>query len=86
MDGLIVGDNLQRTASKEPITYPVNKVECNWRHMFLDRTHLSSWLYLAKRSDRQGAPVLIWEKNEMKYKTQSATLKRHLVYSLKSPL
>lgn len=23
-------------------------------------THLSSWLYLAKRSERQGAPVLIW--------------------------
>lgn len=24
--------------------------------------HLISWLYLAKRSDRQGAPVLIWER------------------------
>lgn len=29
---------------------------------FLEGTHLSSWLYLARRSDRQGAPVLIWER------------------------
>lgn len=33
------------------------------RLIYLIWTHLSSWLYLAKRSDRQGAPVLIWERN-----------------------
>lgn len=27
-------------------------------------SHLSSWLYLARRSDRQGAPVLIWKGNQ----------------------
>lgn len=26
-------------------------------------THLMSWLYLARRSDRQGAPVLIYKEN-----------------------
>lgn len=27
-------------------------------------THLMSWLYLARRSDRQGAPVLIWRETK----------------------
>lgn len=27
-------------------------------------THLMSWLYLARRSDLQGAPVLIWKKKK----------------------
>lgn len=29
--------------------------------------YLRIWLYLAKRSDRQGAPVLIWKKTEAEF-------------------
>lgn len=40
-------------------------------HMISDWTHRSSWLYLAKRSDRQGAPVLIWERKQITFKNRS---------------
>lgn len=34
-------------------------------------THLMSWLYLARRSDRQGAPVLIWREAKLHRKKYS---------------
>lgn len=47
----------------QQITWPLTAhlmSPLKYAHVFL--THLSSWLYLAKRSERQGAPVLIWRR------------------------
>lgn len=36
------------------------RVTLYWHEIKAENTHLMSWLYLARRSDRQGAPVFIW--------------------------
>lgn len=59
----------------------------NHRYTFMNQavnTHLMSWLYLARRSDRQGAPVLIWRKTKDYFFKKNTELLLNLYIRTKS--
>lgn len=61
--GNVSKDDSKQTKRKEERDHHCRKlfkITLYWHEIRAENTHLMSWLYLARRSDRQGAPVLIW--------------------------
>lgn len=61
--GNVNKDDSKQTERKEERDHHCHKlfkITLYWHEIRAENTHLMSWLYLARRSDRQGAPVFIW--------------------------